>query len=230
MRHVFTAVVFIALVGAGLYAGARAADEPVQLMTDSDKISYSVGYQVGGDFKSQGVELNSKAMLRGVQDALSGGAPLMEQEAMRRTLIDLKRKVVAVDQAKKRQDLTQRIAEGRKFLEENAKKEGVVSLPSGLQYKVIGEGTGKTPGPKDTVTVHYKGTLIDGTEFDSSYRRNEPATFRVDGVIKGWTEALQLMKEGAKWQLFIPPDLAYGERGPLADRTLLFDVELISVQ
>jgi FKBP-type peptidyl-prolyl cis-trans isomerase FklB len=114
-------------------------------------------------------------------------------------------------------------------LAENATKEGVKTTPSGLQYKVIREGTGKTPGPHDSVTVHYRGTRLDGREFDSSYRKNEPATFRVDGVIRGWTEALQLMKEGAKWQLFIPADLAYGERGPLADKTLIFDVELISV-
>ena len=108
-------------------------------------------------------------------------------------------------------------------------KKGVVTLPSGLQYKVIREGTGKSPGPHDSVKVNYRGTLINGQEFDSSYRENKPATFRVDGVIKGWTEALQLMKEGAKWQLFIPADLAYGERGALADRTLIFDVELVSV-
>ncbi len=120
-------------------------------------------------------------------------------------------------------------AEGSEFLASNAKKQGVITLPSGLQYKVLEEGTGRSPGPNDSVTVHYRGTLIDGNEFDSSYGNNEPATFQVGGVIPGWTEALQLMKEGAKWQLFIPPDLAYGKRGPLSDRTLIFEVELISI-
>jgi FKBP-type peptidyl-prolyl cis-trans isomerase FklB len=115
------------------------------------------------------------------------------------------------------------------FLAANAKKDGVVTTPSGLQYKVLEAGTGRTPGATDTVTVNYRGTLIDGKQFDSSYDRGKPATFRVDGVIAGWTEALQMMKEGAKWQLFIPQELAYGERGQLRDKTLIFDVELLSV-
>jgi len=126
------------------------------------------------------------------------------------------------------------LKEGEAFLQENAKREGVVALPSGLQYEVIEEGTGKSPKPGDEVTVHYRGTLVDGTVFDSSYERGEPVTFPVEGVIPGWTEALQLMKEGAKWKLFIPPSLAYGERGAGQvigpNATLLFEVELISVQ
>ena len=125
------------------------------------------------------------------------------------------------------------LARGKAFLEENAKKEGVKTLPSGLQYRVIQEGSGATPGATDTVTVNYRGTLIDGTEFDSSYSRGKPATFRADRVIRGWTEALQMMKEGAKWELFIPPDLAYGERGAGGkigpNSTLVFEVELVSV-
>jgi FKBP-type peptidyl-prolyl cis-trans isomerase FklB len=125
-------------------------------------------------------------------------------------------------------------AEGERFLAENAKEEGVKTLQSGLQYKVIAPGTGKTPKASDSVTTHYKGTLIDGTEFDSSYRRGQPATFPVSGVIPGWTEALQLMKEGARWRIFLPPSLAYGERGVGRDigpnSTLIFEVELISIQ
>jgi FKBP-type peptidyl-prolyl cis-trans isomerase FklB len=125
-------------------------------------------------------------------------------------------------------------AEGEKFLAENAKKEGVKVLPSGLQYKEITPGTGKSPKTADTVTTHYKGTLTDGTEFDSSYKRGEPATFPVSGVIPGWTEALQLMKEGAKWQLFVPPNLAYGEKGAGQvigpNATLIFEVELLTVK
>ncbi len=124
------------------------------------------------------------------------------------------------------------LAAGKAFLEENKKKEGVTALPSGLQYKVLKEGAGKTPKAADTVTAHYRGTLTDGTEFESSYKKEKPLTFKVDGVIKGWTEALLLMKEGSKWQIVIPPDLAYGERGsPVIppNSTLIFEVELISV-
>ena len=123
----------------------------------------------------------------------------------------------------------QYLAEGKKFMQENAKKPGVKTTASGLQYKIIKAGKGKAPGPTDQVTVNYRGTLIDGKEFDSSYKRGEPATFQLNGVIKGWTEGLQLIKEGGKIQLFIPPELAYAGRGPLAHRTLIFDVELISV-
>ena len=121
------------------------------------------------------------------------------------------------------------MAEGKKFMEENANKEGVVTTESGLQYKVIEEGSGKSPGPEDQVTVHYRGTLIDGKEFDSSHKRGKPATFKLNGVIKGWSEGLQLMKEGGKAELFIPPNLAYNDRGPLGHHTLIFDVELVSV-
>ena len=125
------------------------------------------------------------------------------------------------------------LEDSKKFLAENQKKEGIKTLPSGLQYKVIAEGSGKMPKPTDDVTLHYRGTLIDGTEFDSSYQRGEPATFKVDGIIKGWTEALQLMKEGSKWQLFIPPELGYGNRSMSRippNSTLIFEVELISVK
>ncbi len=136
----------------------------------------------------------------------------MSPEEMQTTLMGLKRRTMA--QKKLEQQLAAKhLAEGQTFLAENAKKDGVVSLRSGLQYKVIKEGTGKAPGLKDTVSVNYRGTLIDGTEFDNSYKRNEPTTFRVDSVIRGWSEALQLMKEGAKWELYIPPELGYGERG-----------------
>ncbi len=218
-------------LGATLLCGGAFADEPQgnPLKDDKDQINYSVGYQIGGDFKRQNIDLRSEALIKGIQDAVSGGQPLMSPEDMHTTLVDLKRKIMAEAHQKQHQALAERVDEGRKFLAENAKKEGVVTLPSGLQYKVLKEGAGKQPKASDTVTVNYKGTLVDGTEFDSSYRSGAPVSFQVDGVIPGWTEALQLMKEGGHWQLFIPPKLAYGERGPLADRTLLFDVELISV-
>jgi FKBP-type peptidyl-prolyl cis-trans isomerase FklB len=205
------------------------ASEDLKPENETDRINYSIGYQIGGDFKRQGVELNPEAVVRGIQDALSGAEPFIAPREMRTTLMNLKRKIVADQQKSQAKQVGKYRAQGREFLAANANKPGVVTLPSGLQYKEIRQGTGKQPGPHDTVTVHYRGTRIDGTEFDSSDRNDAAATFRVDGVIRGWTEALQLMKEGAKWQLVIPPDLAYGERGPLRDRTLVFDVELIAV-
>jgi len=207
------------------------AEQDLKLEDETARVNYSVGYKIGGDFKSQGVEINRELLLQGIQDALSGKIGLMTPKERRTALMNLQRQVAAAQQKREKAKQAQEYrGEGREFLAANAKKPGVVTLPSGLQYRVIREGTGKTPGPQDTVTVNYRGTLINGNEFDSSYRKGKPATFRVDGVIKGWTEALQLMKEGANWQLFIPADLAYGERGALADRTLIFDVELISVK
>ena len=206
-----------------------AADQPLELKTETDRISYSLGNQIGGDFKRQGVEINAEAVVRGIQDVLSGAQPLLSQDEMTKMLVELKRKVVVAEQSQRGEEAEKRRTEGRNFLAENAKKEGVQSLPSGLQYKVLQEGTGRSPGPTDSVTVHYTGTLVDGTVFDSSVKRGKPATFRLDGVIKGWTEGLQLMKEGGKAQLVIPPELAYRDRGQLADRTLIFEVDLIKV-
>jgi len=205
------------------------AGEKLELKNENDRLNYSYGFQIGDNLKRQGVKVDMKILMQAIQDSLSGAEPLMTQEEIRETLVEFNRRSAANKRAKKQQQKEQYRGEGREFLAANAKKPGVITLPSGLQYKVIRQGTGKSPGPHDSVTVHYRGTLINGQEFDSSFRDNKPATFRVGGVIKGWTEALQLMKEGAKWQLFIPADLAYGERGALADKTLIFDVELISV-
>jgi FKBP-type peptidyl-prolyl cis-trans isomerase FklB len=228
MKHVITIALTIFFL-----ISISFAEDKRGLKDEMDRISYSVGHQVGGDFKRQGVELNPEALLKGIQDALSGTEPMMSRQEMNKTLMDLKKKIMAAQQEEQKKAAGQNLTEGKAFLAENGKKDDVKTLPSGLQYKVITEGSGKTPAAKDTVTVHYRGTLIDGTEFDSSYSRGKPATFGVDRVIKGWTEALQLMKAGAKWQLFIPADLAYGQRstgsiGP--NSTLIFDVELISVK
>jgi FKBP-type peptidyl-prolyl cis-trans isomerase FklB len=179
------------------------------------------------------VQLNPEALVKGVQDAVTGTKPLMDSQEMNQTLVDLKRKIMTAQQEELKKMAEKNIMEGRAFLAENAKKEGVKTLPSGLQYKVIAEGSGRTPKENDTVTVHYRGTLINGTEFDSSYSRSQPATFRVDGVIPGWSEALQLMKAGSRWQIFIPTELAYGERGAGSvippNSTLIFEVELLSI-
>lgn len=206
-----------------------AVNNQPKLITDNAKINYSVGYQIGGDFIRQGVDIDSQALVKGIQDALEKIEPLMTEQQMKTTLIDLKKKIIAQQQAEKKSTQTQYRDEGLKFLKENTKKADVITLTSGLQYKVLKAGTGKIPTKEDTVAVHYRGTLLNGTEFDSTQALDKPAQFRVDSVIAGWTEALQLMHEGDRWQLFLPPDLGYGERGPLADRTLVFDVELVKV-
>jgi FKBP-type peptidyl-prolyl cis-trans isomerase FklB len=229
MRFLLTLVVTAGLIGTPCLA-----EELPDLGNEKTRANYSVGYQIGDDFKRQGVEINPEALVKGIQDAISGRTPLMTAEEQRATLVKLQRQVAARQKQNKPKQAQEYPGESREFLASNANKPGVVTLPSGLQYKVIQEGTGRSPGATDTVTVHYRGTLLDGTEFDSSYSRGKPATFGVGRVIAGWTEALQLMKEGARWQLFIPPDLAYGEKGAGSkippNSSLIFDVELISVE
>jgi FKBP-type peptidyl-prolyl cis-trans isomerase FklB len=229
MKHVM-----IAVLSVGIFFGSCFAGETIDLKDEKVKVSYSIGYQVGGDFKRQNYDINPEILLRGVQDALKGNKPLMSNDEMQAALIDLQQQVTAAQEQEMKAKSEKNLSEGRAFLAENKKKEGVKTTPSGLQYTIIKEGTGAAMvQATDTVTVHYRGTLIDGSEFDSSYRRGKPATFPVSGVIAGWTEALQLMKEGDTWQLFIPPELAYGEKGVGKigpNSTLIFDVELLSVQ
>jgi len=203
--------------------------EEAALADENARINYAVGYQVGGDFKRQGLDLDPELVARGVADALSGAEPQMTPAEMRKELTELQKKVTAARQAEADEEAAKQRAAGQAFLEENKGKEGVQVTESGLQYRIIEPGAGEQPGPTDQVTVHYRGTRIDGSEFDSSYKRGEPAEFRLDQVIPGWTEGLQLMKEGGKAQLFIPYELAYGERGRLGNQTLIFDVELIEV-
>ena len=213
-----------------LSSASLTAAEALDFKDETTRLNYSLGHQIGGDFKRQGVEMNAEAVVQGIRDALSGAEPKMTPAEMNTTLMELKRKVVANQRQRNVEKELEYIQQGKEFLEQNAKKEGVVTTDSGLQYKVIKQGSGKSPGPQDQVTVHYKGTMIDGKPFDSSYKNNKPATFRVNGVIKGWSEGLQLMKEGGKSQFFIPQNLAYGKRGPLAHRTLIFEVELLKVE
>ena len=214
-------------------AGVCLAGEAPEITSEKGKINYSIGYQIGGDFKRQGIELDPDLVVKGIKDGLAETKPLMTQQEMRKTLVDLKKKIVADQRKQQTEKAKKNLAEGEAFLAGNAKKEGVVTLPSGLQYKVLAEGKGKSPVATDNVTVHYKGMLIDGTEFDSSFKRGKPATFRADRIIAGWKEALLLMKEGAKWRLFIPAKLGYGERGAgpkiPPNATLIFEVELLSV-
>ncbi len=211
--------------------GAQETSSPKD---QKEKVSYSIGMEIGKNLKRGPFEVNQDFLLRGIKDAFSGEKPLMTDQEITEVMTAFQKEIMA-----KQQEMTKKVGEknkqeGEAFLAENKKKEGVTTLPSGLQYKVIKAGSGKKPKSTDSVTVHYRGTLINGTEFDSSYKRGTPATFPVTGVIPGWTEVLQLMEEGAKWQVFIPSNLAYGERsaGPQIgpNTTLLFEIELISIQ
>lgn len=204
------------------------------LETPKEKLSYSIGMNIGKSLKRDSVDVDPDLLLRGIKDVLGGGTPLMTDQEAQSTLNDLQ-----ADLHKKQEQEMQQLAEtnkkeGEAFLIANKTKAGVISLPSGLQYKVLQEGTGPKPTAADTVTVNYRGTLLNGTEFDSSFKRGQPASFPVGGIIKGWTEALLLMPVGSKWQLFIPPELAYGPRqagpgiGP--NSTLVFEVELLSIE
>lgn len=239
MRNPFqptTTALGLACVGAlyGLVAVSAEPAEPggaaLDLSDETARVNYSVGYQIGGDFKRQGIEMDATAVVQGIGDALSDAEPKMTEEEMRQTLVELKQKVVAEQRKRSVERELEMLAAGEAFMEENARKEGVQTTESGLQYEILEAGTGERPGPQDQVTVHYRGKLINGTEFDSSHKRDAPATFRLDGVIKGWAEGLQLMQEGGKARFVIPPKLGYGDRGPLGHRTLIFDVELLAVE
>lgn len=200
--------------------GAKGA--PVKLNTPAQKTNYFLGFHLGQQFKQANVHMDAKQFSQGLTDGLSGGKLAMTDDEIKATLGELQKEQAAAA-AKK----------AREFLDANAKKPGVKVTPSGLQYKVIKQGTGKTPSDTDQVVCNYRGTLIDGKEFDSSYKRGKPATFPVNGVIKGWTEALKMMPVGSKYQLFVPADLAYGERGQAGippNATLIFEVELLSIK
>jgi len=222
-----------------LVASQAGAVEKMQLKTKKDKVSYTIGLDMGNSLKKQAIDVDPKVLARGLKDALSGAKPLMTEQEIKDTIAVLRDDLMAKqkEQMAKQQEEMKALGEKNKkegdtFLAENSKKEGVKTLQSGLQYKVITEGKGKKPKATDSVTVNYRGTLINGTEFDSSIKRGQPATFPVNGVIPGWTEALQLMKEGSKWELVIPPSLAYKEQGggPIGpNAVLVFEVELISV-
>jgi FKBP-type peptidyl-prolyl cis-trans isomerase FklB len=204
------------------------------LKTQKDKVSYALGANLGMNLHKQSVEVDPAIVLRGLKDALAGGKMLLTDDDARAVLMQLQAEVRNKQQEKMKVAGEMNKKEGVEFLEANKTKEGVVTLPSGLQYKILTEGTGPKPAASDTVVCNYRGTLISGTEFDSSYKRGQPASFPVNGVIKGWTEALQLMPVGSKWQLFVPAELGYGDRGAGGEigpgATLIFEVELLSIQ
>lgn len=222
------AVILVASIGV-----AQDKAQP-QLKDQKEKASYSIGHELGTSLKKGNMEVNTDILMKGLKDGLSGAKSVLTDEQIKETMNTFQKEMMEKQQAVQKELGEKNKAEGTKFLAENKKKEGVVTTTSGLQYKVLKEGSGESPKETDTVVTNYKGTLLDGTEFDSSYKRNEPATFPVNRVIKGWTEALMLMKPGAKYQLWIPSELGYGERGVGKDigpnSTLVFEVELLSIK
>jgi FKBP-type peptidyl-prolyl cis-trans isomerase FklB len=202
------------------------------LKTEMDKVSYAIGVQLATNFKKQGIDIKIDKFVQGIKDATAGKKLELTEAEIQQTMMSFSQRMRAQQQEKQKADAAKNIAAGKAFLAANAKKEGVKVLPSGLQYKVIKKGTGKTPTAADKVKTNYRGTLIDGKEFDSSYKSGKPVEFGVKNVIKGWTEALQLMKEGGKWELYIPSNLAYGERGNRGipgNSTLIFEIELLEI-
>ena len=226
------AVSALAVAAAAVLATAQSAPT---LKDQQDKASYAIGLDIARNLVKGEITVRTEALIRGLQDGLAGSKPALSDEEIKTVMSAFQQEMRAKQQERLKAQGAKNKADGDAFLAANKAKEGVVALPSGLQYKVLTAGTGKRPKATDTVQVHYRGTLIDGTEFDSSYKRGEPVEFPLNGVIKGWTEGLQLMQEGAKWQLFIPPQLAYGENGAPAGRigpnsTLVFEVELLAVK
>jgi FKBP-type peptidyl-prolyl cis-trans isomerase len=211
-----------------------AAGTGAPITTSKDKISYSIGADIGKRLRTDKIDVNPTVLARGLKDAFAGTKTALTDEQMHAAMTELQTTMRQKQMAAMQELATKNKTEGAAFLAANKSKDGVVTLPSGMQYKILTAGTGKKPAADDTVVCNYRGTLVDGKEFDSSYKRGQPATFPVSGVIKGWTEALQLMPVGSKWQLVIPPDLAYGERGAGQDigpdSTLVFEVELVSIQ
>jgi FKBP-type peptidyl-prolyl cis-trans isomerase FklB len=255
MRKFFTATLPLLAAGAMLLGTALAQQTPANnttapaakaqapasgsqsssgLTTPKEKLSYAIGMNIGKNLHRDGVDIDSSLLSQGLKDGLAGGQTQMTDQEAQAAVAELQNSL-----RKKQEEKTQAAGEtnkkdGEAFLAANKTKPGVVTLPSGLQYKILTAGTGPKPTATDSVVCNYRGTLIDGTEFDSSYKRGQPATFPVNGVIKGWTEALQLMPVGSKWQLFVPPDLAYGTRGAGNEigpnSTLIFEVELQSIK
>ena len=222
------------IVSVGLSACNKDTTDTQTLESVQQKASYSYGVDVATRLKQQGIELDIKALNRGIADAYTGSTLALNDEERLEAKTSFQTELREALLKKQAEVAESNLAAGKAFLAENAKKPGVITTESGLQYKVLESGNGKQPTAEDTVTTHYRGTLIDGREFDSSYKRNTPASFPVKGVIKGWTEALQLMHVGDKWQLFVPADLAYGEskRSELIEpnSTLIFEIELLDVK
>ena len=225
-------------LGISLLVSLGRSEEPgkqaPELKTLRERASYSIGTDIGKNMKNLSFNIDPDLLARGIKDAVTGAPTLLSKQEIAKALADFKKDMMARQEGVSRKKGEENQKAGAAFMAENGKKEGVISLPSGLQYKVLKQGTGGKAKPTDTVEAHYEGTLIDGTVFDSSYSRGQPVSFQVSRVVKGWQEALSLMPVGSKWQLFIPPALAYGARGAGKvigpNATLIFDIELMSVK
>ena len=226
----------VVVLFSGLVACQGNQEKKVTLETHEQKVSYSIGMDIGKNLKQNEIDIEMDALARGIKDALgdSSTKPLLTAAQMEETMQKFQQDMMAKQSEKANVMSQKNKSAGDAFLADNAKKEGVVVLPSGLQYKIIKVGTGPKPKVTDEVTTHYRGTLLDGTEFDSSYKDGQPTTYRVNGFIAGWVEALQLMPVGSKWQLFVPSNLAYGERGNGSvigpNAALIFDLELLAIK
>ena len=227
--------VTIALV-AGLLAGTAAGDDNPTLSDRTDRISYAIGHQIGSDFKKQSVSLDAAALEQGLHDGGKDIEPLLDRVDMQRRLVELKRDITndmtaqSMERMQSRQALIkQKREQGESFLRDNAKAIGIETTASGLQYRVITPGSGPRPGATDQVRINYRARRLDGQEFNSSYRKGGPTTFQVNRLVPGFTEALKLMRPGARWELYLKPELAYGRKGPLAHETIIIDVDLLEV-
>ncbi len=214
-----------------LFTASICLAQQTRLVTEKNRISYSIGLNIGKSFKAQSLDVDLDTLMKGIKDGFLGKKPLMTDQEIAATMKALRTKMMEVQ----KKQMAAMVMKGEQFLAKNKKRKGVVALPSGLQYEIIRSGKGAKPNLDDTVVTHYKGTLLNGDVFDSSYSRGNPATFPVKGVIAGWTEALQLMKTGAKWKLYVPSNLAYGARGAAGGKigpnaTLIFDIELLEIK
>ncbi len=219
-----------------LVSSHLAASEATTLSDQADRINYSIGHQIGTDFKRQKLTLEEQALRLGLQHGQTDTIPLLDRKEMNTALLDLKRNITtqmkqeAVARINQRkQDEQQKRSEGEAFMRENQRREGVKTMPSGLQYKVLTQGSGHNPQAEDYVTFNYRARTLNGKEYDSSYKKGKPSTYRANAVLPGFTEAIQMMQPGAKWELYIPPEQAYGRQGPLAHQTVIIEVELLSI-
>ena len=219
-----------------LLTGNVMAAEPITLSDEPDRINYSIGHQIGTDFKRQKVKLDEQALRQGLQHGQTGAAPLLDRKEMNAALSDLKRNITnkmkseSAARINSRKQIEQKKRDdGKAFMLANQTREGVKTMPSGLQYKVLKKGDGIKPGIDDYVTFNYRARTLDGREYDSSSKKGGPVTYRTNGVLPGFTEGIQMMQPGAKWELYLPPEQAYGRHGPIAHQTIILEVELLSI-
>jgi FKBP-type peptidyl-prolyl cis-trans isomerase FklB len=234
LKKVLLILVAVLIISALCFGEVQKTVKKIKFKDQREKLSYSIGLDIGRNLKKQEIDVDTKLLLKGLTDGLSGTTPSLTEEEIKEVFTTFQKDMETKQNEKKLKLAEKNKTEGEAFLAANKTKEGVITLPSGLQYKELTPGTGPSPTAADTVTVNYRGTLVDGTEFDSSYKRGEPLKIGVSGVIPAWTEALQLMKVGAKWQLFIPANLAYGVQGagPVIgpNAVLIFEVELLGIE